>query len=109
VSDGRQIRREADHRFAEHCQCEQPEREHADRLLSELLGRLRAFGGKQAGELGNEGCVERALSEQPPEQVRELVRDEEGIGNRPGSDEGRDQDVAQEAKQAARHRPAADS
>ena len=56
----------------------------------------------------NEGGVERALGEDGAEMVRQPKRDKEGVGDRPGADNGRQHDVAQEAGQAREQRVAAD-
>ena len=44
---------------------------------------------RDPGELGHEGGVERALAEQPAEQVGHPQRDEERVGHRPGAGQRR--------------------
>ena len=86
----------------------QPERHDGERLLGEPVRHRTTLGGEQPGEGGHERGVECTLAEQAAEQVGQLQRDEERIGDRAGTQDRRDQHVAREAQDAACHGPAAD-
>ena len=71
-----------------------------------LLGKgarplLAALAMKALGEERDEGSVERALREQAAEQVGDAEGDEEGVGDRPRAKHRGDQNVADEAEDAA--------
>ena len=51
---------------------------------------------------------ERALGDEAAEQVGDTEGDDEDVGNRPGPEKGRDQDIANEAEDAAEQGIAAD-
>jgi hypothetical protein len=56
----------------------------------------------------HERRIERALRQQPAEQVRDLQGDEECVGQRAGAENGRDRHVAQERESARQQGRAAD-
>jgi len=53
------------------------------------------------GEDRHESLRERALGEQPPQQVRDAEGDEEGVGGEAGAESAGDDEVAQVAQDAA--------
>jgi len=67
----------------------------------------RADGGV-FGEHGDDGRRQRALGQQPAQDVRDPIGDEEGVGDRPGAEREGDDHVAHEAEHAAGQRGAAD-
>ncbi len=63
-------------------------------LLHFLVGSL----GLVLGQHRHEGGGERALGEQPPQQIGNAEGDEEGIGAGAGAEHARDDDVAHETQ-----------
>src|SRR3989442_12030034 len=59
------------------------------------------------GEDRHESLRERALGEQPPQQVRDAEGDEEGVGGEAGAESAGDDEVAEVAEDAAHQRKAA--
>ncbi len=87
---------------------EQRREQDRHRVLGEALGVRLAVMRDHAGEQRHEGGGERALGEEAAEQVGQALRDEEGVGHGPGTEECRGQDIADEAEDPARHGVAAD-
>ncbi len=87
----------------------QHEGETGERLLGEGARRSFAFlAVKPLGEERDEGGVERPFGEQPAEQIGDAEGDEEGVGHGAGAEHGRDQNVPDEAEDAAEHGHRAD-
>ena len=83
--------------------------EHGQRLLAEFpRASASPSPSRRPAIERHEGRVEGALGKQAAEQVREAEGDEEGVGDRPGAERGGDEDVADEAEDAARRGSAAD-
>ena len=109
-----EARREHDHEpghgeLAENGEDEQHQGETGERLLGE--GARRGFAllaVKPLGEERDEGGVERPFGEQPAEQIGDAEGDEEGVGHGAGAEHGRDQNVPDEAEDAAEHGHRAD-
>ena len=93
------------HRGAEDQQNHDQYRKHA---LAEMPGGVGAVFGQDTGEVGNEGGRERPFGEQPPEEIGQLERNEERIRHRPRAEQRGNQDVADEAENAAGQGVAAD-
>ena len=90
--------------LAEHDEDEQHREQHREGFLGEGAGRrLAALGQRRRGER-HEGGAERALGEQAAEQVGQALRDKERVGDRPGAEDRRGQDVADKAEDAAHQR-----
>jgi len=89
-------------------QHQQRPQQDGENVLRERFGRLPPVALQRACEERHEGRVERALREQPPQEVRQLEGDEEGVRYRACAQDRGDQDVAQEAQDARAHGVAAD-
>ena len=75
--------------------------ERAQHILAEAArAALAAFLPAAQPERDERG-IERAFGQQAAEQVRDLQRDEECVGQRAGAEHRRDHDVAHEAEQRA--------
>ena len=83
------------------------EGEAGEGVAGEALGVLA--GLDLLGEQRHEGEVEGALGEEAAEHVRQGEGDEEGLRHRAGAEEGRHQDVAEEAEDAGDEGPGADA
>ena len=84
--------------FADQDESEQRREQHGERLLGEVAHRRLAAIAQRAGGQRHEGGAESAFGEQAAEQVGQALRDEKRIGDRPGAEDRRGQDVADEAR-----------
>ena len=106
---GRQHRHHAGHgQDQQHREGHQHQEQGGLRLAREGEGLGASALLKLAGEQRHEGRRERALGEQPAEEIRQLERHEEGIGDGAGPEDGRQHDVARESCKPAQQRKAAD-
>ena len=78
------------------------------RLLGKGLGRRAPLPLQGPREHGHEAGIEGALGEQPAQEVRQLEGDEEGVRERAGAEQPRDQDVPDEAQEARDERERSD-
>ena len=90
---GRQARghRPDQHRRADHAQGthrHQRPQQHGGHRIDQRLRLLVTLGGPRSGQDRHEGLRERALGEEPPQQVRDAEGDLEGIGGRAGAEGG---------------------
>ena len=86
--------------------------QHAGHNAEDTLGELARGGAtglrQLTGEQWHEGGVKCPFGEQPAEDVGQLQRHEEGIGNLAGAEQARDQNIADKSQHPAAHGPAAD-
>ena len=80
---------------------QQDEDKAGHRLLGEGARRLPALALETLGKQRHERRVERALAEQPAEQIGKAEGDEEGVGHRAAAEDGSNEDIAQKAEHAA--------
>ena len=80
----------------------------AQRGAHEAVQLLARADGGVFGEHGDDGRRQRALGQQPAQDVRDAIGDEEGVGDRPGAEHEGDDHVPHEAEDAADQRGAAD-
>ena len=96
----RQRRHDQRHQQAEqrgrHQQCRADGAEHA---AGECRGSNGAIGLAHAQPGRHQGGVQRALGQQPPDDIDQLKRHQERIGHRAGAEQRRDHGIAREAEQ----------
>ena len=80
----------------------------AEHVLAKSPRAARAALRLDAQPHRHEGGVERAFGQEPPEQVGDLQRREEGVGQHAGAEHRRNADVAEKADQPRQERRAAD-
>ena len=94
--------------FAEQHKSEQHRKQHREGFLGkDAHGRLAALGQRARGER-HKGGVERPLGKQAAKQIWEALRHKEGVGDRPGAEDRRGQNIADKAEHPAYQRIGAD-
>ena len=99
-------------RHENHGECregDQNQHQPGHRFFGEGARRVLALAFKALGEQRDERRVECTLAEQSPEEVRKPECDVEGVGHPSRAKCGCEQDVADEAQDAAQHGETADS
>ncbi len=94
--------------FADEDKAEQHREQHGEGFLGKFAHRRLAALGERARGQRHEGGAEGAFGEQAAEQIGQALGDEERVGHRPGAEDRRGQDVADEAEDPAHQRIGAD-